>query len=197
LNIAASLRPLACAALLGGIGLVTACKGPDSATALSETPSATPAAAITRSEPAQTPADADAPVVLKLATVDGGTFDAAAHRGRWLLVNFWATWCHPCLAEMPELSRLDQRRADIDVVGLAFDDIDPAELKAFVAAHPVSYPIAQVDVFDPPGPFEAPTGLPTSYLLDPQGRIVKRLVGPITPREIEQLVDAAPGGAVR
>jgi len=138
--------------------------------------------------------DAKAPVALKLATVDGGTFDAVAHRGSWLVVNFWATWCHPCLAEMPELSQLDQRRADLSVLGLAYDDISPDQLKAFLAVHPVRYPIAQVDMFDPPQAFEAPAGLPTTYLLDRQGRIARRFVGPVTAQEIEQVVDGARDG---
>lgn len=191
-----SFRHCAGAVLLGGFGLLSACKGND--TAISDPPISSPAATLTQSQPAQPPAaaDTDGPVSLKLATVDGGTFDTAAHRGRWLVVNFWATWCHPCLAEMPELSQLDSRRQDIDVVGLAYDDIAPGALKSFVAAHPVSYPIAQVDVFDPPKAFEAPTGLPTTYLLDPQGKIAKRFVGPVTPRDIEQIVDGAKGGAM-
>lgn len=131
---------------------------------------------------------------MKLATIDGGHFDAQAYRGRWLVVNFWATWCHPCLAEMPELSAMATRRKDIGVVGLAYDDIDPAALKAFMQAHPVSYPIAQVDPYAPPAVFEAPAGLPTTYLLDPRGVIAKRLVGPVTPSQIEQVVDAPSHG---
>lgn len=186
-------RALSCIALLGGAGLLAACAGSDGAAAMSQTPAAT---ATNRSEPVPMPAapDAKAPVALKLATVDGGTFDAVAHRGSWLVVNFWATWCHPCLAEMPELSQLDRRRADLGVLGLAYDDISPAELKAFLAAHPVSYPIAQVDVDDPPKAFEAPTGLPTTYLLDRQGRIAGRFVGPVTAHDIEQVVDGARDG---
>ncbi len=171
--------------------LFTACKGGENE-AISTPPPSTPVAAITQSEPTDQQAampSADTPVALKLATIDGGTFDTTAHRGKWLVVNFWATWCHPCLAEMPELSAMSTRRKDIDVVGLAYDDIEPAALKTFMQAQPVSYPIAQVDVYDPPKVFEAPTGLPTTYLLDPQGKVAKRFVGPVTPVEIEQAVD--------
>ncbi len=189
MKIARSSIPATGLALLGCL-LLAACKGHENE-AISAPPASTPAAAIIHSEPAEpSPApSADAPVALKLATVDGSTFDTATHRGRWLVVNFWATWCHPCLAEMPALSAMDTRRQDIDVVGLAYDDIDPAALKTFMQSHPVGYPIVQVDVDNPPKAFEAPTGLPTTYLLDPQGKIAKRFVGPITPAEIEQVVD--------
>ncbi len=189
MKLARSSVPATGLALLGCL-LLAACKGHENE-AISAPPASTPAVAITHSEPADQPAapSADAPVALKLAAVDGSTFDTATHRGRWLVVNFWATWCHPCLAEMPALSAMDTRRQDIDVVGLAYDDIEPAALKTFMQSHPVGYPIVQVDVNSPPKAFEPPTGLPTTYLLDPQGRISKRFVGPITPAEIEQVVD--------
>jgi len=148
------------------------------------------AAPETTTAPSSPPAAADGPVALKLTATDGSTLDLATHRGRWVVVNFWATWCHPCLAEMPALSELDQRRQDIDVVGLAFDDIAPDALVAFLKQRPVAYPIAQVSMDHPPAAFEPPAGLPTTYLLDPQGRIAKRFLGPITPQEIEQAVDA-------
>ena len=93
---------------------------------------------------------------LTLATVDGKQFDLAAHRGKWVVVNFWATWCGPCLKEMPALSALDTMREHIDVVGLAYEDTTPAEMQAFLKKHPVSYPIAMVDVYDPPKDFETP-----------------------------------------
>ncbi|TAA45471.1 TlpA family protein disulfide reductase [Pseudoxanthomonas winnipegensis] len=178
---------LACTALL----VLAACQRAQ-APATSAPAVAAPAVAAPEATtaPPSTPAAADGPVALKLTATDGSTLDLATHRGRWVVVNFWATWCHPCLAEMPALSELDQRRQDIDVVGLAFDDIAPDALVAFLKQHPVAYPIAQVSMDHPPAAFEPPAGLPTTYLLDPQGRIAKRFLGPITPQEIEQVVDA-------
>jgi thiol-disulfide isomerase/thioredoxin len=128
---------------------------------------------------------ADAPLQLKLATLDGGSFDLAAERGRWVVVNYWATWCAPCIKEIPDLSALDRRREDLVVLGLAFEEIERADLDAFLAQHKPAYPIALVDVYDPPATFDVPRGLPTTYLVAPGGRLAKRYLGPVTGTEIE------------
>ena len=70
--------------------------------------------------------------VLKLETVQGQPYDLAAHRGKWVVVNFWATWCAPCIKEMPELSALDQRRDDIEVIGLAYEEIEVQAMRDFL-----------------------------------------------------------------
>lgn len=82
-------------------------------------------------------------------TVIGKPYDLAAHRGKWVLVNVWATWCEPCLKEMPELSALYRRRRDVEVVGLAYEDSTPEEILTFLRSHPVAYPIILVDVSNP------------------------------------------------
>lgn len=128
---------------------------------------------------------------LKLAAIDGKPYDLSAHRGKWVVVNFWATWCAPCLKEMPELSALDAMREHIEVVGLAYEEIEPKELQAFLTEHPVVYPIAIVDVYDPPKDFETPRGLPMTYLIAPDGKVAKRFLGPVTAKEIESAIAAA------
>ncbi|WP_425493703.1 TlpA family protein disulfide reductase [Noviluteimonas lactosilytica] len=175
---------------------VAACKREPATPAPEATPAPAPAAT------AQAPASAatvarpsatkDVPS-LSLATVDGKQFNLADHRGRWVVVNFWATWCGPCLKEMPALSALDTMREHIDVVGLAYEDTTPEEMQAFLIKHPVSYPIAMVDVYDPPKDFETPAGLPTTYLIGPDGRVAKRFIGPVEPHDIEKAIADAGG----
>ena len=142
--------------------------------------------------PARIPASTERPS-LRIATLDGGTFDLAEQRGKWALVNFWATWCGPCLKEMPELSALDAMREHIVVVGLAYEDNTPEAMQAFMKQHPVVYPIALVDVYDPPKDFETPRGLPLTYLIAPDGKVAKKYTGPVTARMIEEDIAKAGG----
>lgn len=111
-----------------------------------------------------------------------------AYAGRPLLVNLWASWCGPCIKEMPELDRYARAEGanGTQVVGIALDDADA--VRAFLARIPVSYPV----LVDAPGPRDAgvrlgnPRGvLPYSVLLDPQGRVLKQKIGPFREGEID------------
>ena len=130
---------------------------------------------------------------LQVATLDGTPYDLAQHRGKWVVVNFWATWCKPCVKEMPDLSALDAMREYIEVIGLAYDDSDPKDIRAFLTTHPVVYPIAIVDPYEPMKSFASPRGLPTTYLIAPDGKLAKKFMGPITAGEIEGAITAAGG----
>jgi thiol-disulfide isomerase/thioredoxin len=133
---------------------------------------------------------ADAAVKPKLVveTLEGRSYDLASQRGQWVVVNFWATWCPPCIKEMPELSALDADRDDVSVVGLAFEEIDPEELRTFLKNHPVVYPVALVDVYNPPADFSTPRGLPLTYLIAPDGTVADKVMGPVTRAELEKMI---------
>jgi len=132
-----------------------------------------------------------APVQLSLPTLDGKTFDVAALRGQWIVVNYWATWCGPCIKEMPELDELDHAREDVTVIGLAFEETTPEDLKSFIAERKVSYAIAAVDVYAPPVAFAVPKGLPTTHLIGPDGELKQSFLGPVTRADLERAIEAA------
>lgn len=189
-------RPLRLSAL-AVVLLLAACK-PHPEQPQATTPAAKPAPAqptAATPSPAAGLADVGVQPRLHLPTVDGKTFDLAEQRGHWVVVNYWATWCRPCLEEMPELSALAALREYIKVVGVANDDAAPAELQAFLRKHPVVYPIVQVDPGAPPADFGMPPALPISWLIDPQGKIAKRFMGPVKAADIEAAIAAAGGPA--
>lgn len=109
-----------------------------------------------------------------------------AYAGRPLLINVWATWCGPCLKEMPELQHFAEQAGNrVQLVGIALDDVDA--VRAFLKQTPVSYPI----LLDTPGPADAgvrlgnPKGvLPYSILVSADGRLLKQRIGPFADGEI-------------
>lgn len=177
---------------------LTACK-PDAA---AESKAAAPAEAQAATETEAPAADAVAAATsasqtpsLKIATLDGTQYDLAAKRGGWVVVNFWATWCAPCIKEMPELDAFDTERKDVEVLGLAYEEIAVDEMRAFLKKRPVSYPIAIVDTYDPPADFPTPRGLPMTYVIAPDGKVAKEFMGPVTGADLAAVIDAqaAPG----
>ncbi len=158
-------------------------------------PQATAPAPASAASDAAPPASSREFPALVVETVDHGRFELAAHRGQWVVVNFWATWCAPCLKEIPDLNALDARE-DVQVVGLAYEETTAEALRAFYAAKVrPTYPVAIVDVYAPPADFETPRGLPLTILVDPAGKAAHTFLGPVTKRDIEaKLGELAAGG---
>jgi cytochrome c biogenesis protein CcmG, thiol:disulfide interchange protein DsbE len=131
-------------------------------------------------------------------TLDGAAYDLAVEKGNVVLVNVWATWCGPCRFEIPELQKLhDQNGArGFKVVGVSVDEGDPAEVKQFVADQKMTYPVV-VDAEGRIASLLQTTVLPTSVLIDRNGKIVWRKIGAIeaTDPKLAAALTAALGGA--
>lgn len=121
----------------------------------------------------------------QLPDLDGETHRLSDYRDQWVVVNYWATWCAPCRKEIPDLSQLHDRRDDITVLGLAFEETDIETWERFLEEYPASYPILQVDVYDPPEALGAPRALPTTFMVTPDGELAHTWVGPVTGEMIE------------
>jgi thiol-disulfide isomerase/thioredoxin len=127
--------------------------------------------------------------VVNVRDLEGNTVQLPSNfLGRRLLVNVWASWCSPCIKEMPELQRfaMQQPANGVQVVGIALDDADA--VASFLKRVAVSYPI----LLDAPGPADAgvrlgnPKGvLPYSVLISADGRLLKQRIGPFADGEIE------------
>ncbi|MCZ2103364.1 MAG: TlpA disulfide reductase family protein [Comamonadaceae bacterium] len=134
----------------------------------------------------QAPGSSVREVTLEVSTLDHGRWQLSQARGHWVLVNIWATWCGPCITEMPELDEYARSHPEVRVIGLAWQDASPAHIRRFLQRHRVSYPVAIIDPFAPIGRFKRPTALPTTYLIDPQGVLAHTFSGPITAALLER-----------
>ena len=115
----------------------------------------------------------------------------ADYRGKWVLVNYWASWCPPCLEEIPELSSLNKAHhgKDLLVIGVAIDSGSSEKVADFARAHGISYPVVMGTrkVTDQIGAVEV---LPVSYLYNPKGEQVSYRAGKVTRTNIEALIKA-------
>jgi thiol-disulfide isomerase/thioredoxin len=126
---------------------------------------------------------------LVVKTLDDKTFDLSQQSGKWVIVNFWATWCSPCLKELPDISAFVTAHKDkVAGIGLDFEDTDKADVIKFLQQHPLSYPVAQIGMDDPPKDFEAPKGLPNTYVIAPDGHVAKAFLGPITTKDLDGVI---------
>ena len=122
---------------------------------------------------------------LKDAT--GKVHNLADYKGKWVLVNFWATWCPPCLDEMPDLVALYEERKDVMVLGIAMDYQNPKTVLEFADSMFVTYPIVLGDKNIAAKIGKVP-GLPTTYLFDPAGKQAAFKVGRISRERIESFM---------
>ncbi len=125
--------------------------------------------------------------------LDDSRLTPADIRGRWLVINYWAQWCKPCLEEIPELNQLAQEAADkVVVVGVNYDNLQGASLRDAVDRFGMGYG-ALLDDPQPVLAYERPTALPTTILIGPDGAVKATLIGPQTRQtilnRIQQLTD--------
>jgi thiol-disulfide isomerase/thioredoxin len=131
-----------------------------------------------------------AAVDFSLPDLDGVPRSLAEFRGKWVVVNYWATWCPPCREEMPELELFHAKheREDAVVLGVNMEMATTQHLRKFVDEQFISFPILR----DRPRPrteLGAVPGLPTTYLINPLGQPVARQVGPVTMERLERFIE--------
>ena len=128
-------------------------------------------------------------VDFSLPDADGRIHRLSDHRGKWVVINFWATWCGPCMIEIPELMRFHDRHKDRDaiVIGVNFEEIDTPDLVKFIAEMDINYLVVRAGD-KPILPFEPLKGLPSTFFVDPHGELVASHVGPVTGEAIDDFL---------
>jgi cytochrome c biogenesis protein CcmG/thiol:disulfide interchange protein DsbE len=138
-----------------------------------------------------------APAV-KGATLAGGTVDIDDYRGRWVMVNFFASWCTPCRVEHPELTAFDEEHkaaGDAVLVGVTYDNKE-ADAKAFFAERGGTWPV----INDPENSIGVAYGVaqvPETFVVSPDGVVVQHFPGGVTQADLDNVIKAfeGPGGA--
>jgi len=125
----------------------------------------------------------------------GGSGSVADYRGRWVLVNFWASWCVPCREEAPALESFQRRHADADFTVLGIDSRDlSGDGRAFVERFGLTYPQLRDGDGDAAGEFGT-TGVPENFLVDPRGKVRLLVRGPVSEEYLDRYVaPLLPGG---
>lgn len=140
-----------------------------------------------------TGAPAMAAEAFTLTDANGKSHRLADYRGKWVIVNFWATWCPPCLEEIPDLVSISESRRDVQVFGIAMEFQDAKQVLQFADGMFVNYPIVLGDK-KVAAQIGKVAGLPTTFIYDPSGELTTRHVGKLTRSQIEQLIgNGSPG----
>lgn len=116
--------------------------------------------------------------------MEGYSGNFGDHKGQWMLINYWATWCKPCIEEIPELNRFSVQHADkIKIFAVDFDNAQGEKLRESIKKMGIEFSVLTEDPHSVLG-FEKPYALPTTFIFNPDGKLHKTLLGPQTEKSL-------------
>lgn len=133
-----------------------------------------------------------------LADVNGKEHKLSDYKGKWVVVNYWATWCPPCVEEIPQLIFFHENHKDKDavVLGVNFEEVEDQVVIDFAEEQMISYPV----LFSPTERNTAlgrVTGLPTTFVVSPEGKVVAKKVGKVDIEYLENIIGNISGKVKR
>jgi len=130
---------------------------------------------------------ADESVDFSLKDINGEDYTLSDYRKQWVIVNFWATWCTPCIEEIPEFIEFQKQHPEHKILGINFEEISNSDLQKFVQLHNINYPILRVGD-TPLIPFEPLKGLPATAIVSPSGELLTVHTGSVTAQALEDFI---------
>lgn len=136
-----------------------------------------------------TPAMAEGRIAFSMPDIHGKVHTLSEYAGKWVVINYWATSCGPCLKEIPELVAFHKRHQDRDVVllGVDFEDISLSWLKDFMDSVSMNYTVLRSDT-SPETPFGNLLALPTTFIVSPAGELMVHQTGAVTAADLDAYI---------
>jgi thiol-disulfide isomerase/thioredoxin len=130
-------------------------------------------------------------ITFELTDTTGNVYTQENTRGKYLVVNFWATWCTPCLKEIPVFVEFYNQHADkVEILGLDYEPINLSAIDKFIERFSINYPII---LFDEKNESEYPkfgdiVGMPTTQIYDPKGELMQTFLGEINIEDLQKII---------